>query len=108
VHAAAAKAAVDAMTRTLAVEWGPAGVRVNSVAPGPIEGTEGMDRLMPDGARDRLERAIPLRRFGRIDEIASLTLFVASDAASLVTGATLVADGGAWLPGGLVSSAFGG
>lgn len=108
VHAASAKAAVDAMTRTLAVEWGPASVRVNAIAPGPIEATEGMDRLMPSGTREKLERTIPLRRFGRIDEIAMATLFLASDAASLVTGAVLVADGGAWLPGGLIGAAFGG
>ncbi len=100
VHAASAKAAVDAMTRTLAVEWGPAGVRVNAIAPGPIAGTEGIDRLVPAGLRERLERSIPLRRFGRIDEIASLCLLLGSDAASYVTGAVLVADGGAWLPGG--------
>lgn len=106
VHAASAKAAVDAMTRTLAVEWGPAGVRVNAIAPGPIDETEGMLRLMPAGTRERLERAIPLRRFGRIDEIATATLFLASDAAALVTGAVLVADGGAWLPGGLVGALF--
>jgi len=99
VHAAAAKAAIDAMTRTLAVEWGPAGVRVNAIAPGPIEGTEGLSRLLPEAIRATLERNIPLRRFGRIDEIAAATLFLASDAASLVTGAVLVADGGAWLPG---------
>ncbi len=106
VHAASAKAAVDAMTRTLAVEWGPAGVRVNAIAPGPIDETEGMLRLMPAGTRERLERSIPLRRFGRIDEIATATLFLASDAAALVTGAVLVADGGAWLPGGLVGALF--
>jgi peroxisomal 2,4-dienoyl-CoA reductase len=97
VHAASAKAAVDAMTRTLAVEWGPVGVRVNAVAPGPIDGTEGVARLVPPGTRAALERGIPLRRFGRPDEIAGATLFLASDAASLVTGAVLVADGGAWL-----------
>lgn len=99
VHAAAAKAAVDAMTRTLAVEWGPAGVRVNAIAPGPIDDTEGVARLVPPDLRARITGAIPLRRFGRIDEIAALTLFLASDAASLVTGAVVVADGGAWLPG---------
>lgn len=104
VHAASAKAAIDAMTRTLAIEWGPAGVRVNAVAPGPIEDTEGLSRLMPSGMRERLERSIPLRRFGRIDEIAGVTLFLASDAASLVSGAVVVADGGAWLPGGMFAA----
>ena len=99
VHAAAAKAAIDAMTRTLAVEWGPAGIRVNAVAPGPIEGTEGLARLLPSSLRESLQRTIPLRRFGRADEVADATLFLASDAASLITGAILVADGGAWLSG---------
>jgi peroxisomal 2,4-dienoyl-CoA reductase len=99
VHAASAKAAVDAMTRTLAIEWGPAGVRVNAIAPGPIADTEGVARLLPPGMREQAERTIPLRRFGRIDEIAHVTLFLATDAASLVTGAVVVADGGAWLPG---------
>jgi peroxisomal 2,4-dienoyl-CoA reductase len=98
VHAAAAKAAVDSVTRSMALEWGPAGVRVVGIAPGPIEDTEGMARLMPPGGADRLRAAIPLRRFGRIDEIAKVALFLASDAASLVTGTVVVADGGAWLP----------
>lgn len=99
VHAASAKAAVDAMTRTLAIEWGPAGIRVNAIAPGPIDGTEGVARLLSPSMHEALQRSIPLRRFGRIDEIADVTLFLASDAASLVTGAIVVADGGAWLPG---------
>jgi peroxisomal 2,4-dienoyl-CoA reductase len=99
VHAASAKAAIDAMTRTLAVEWGPANIRVNAVAPGPIDSTEGVSRLLPASLRPAAEQRIPLRRFGRIDEIANATLFLASDAASLVTGAVVVADGGAWLVG---------
>lgn len=98
IHAASAKAAVDATTRALALEWGPAGIRVNGIAPGPIDDTEGLTRLLPEGMRKAYEKAIPIRRFGRIEEIANVALFLASDASSLVTGATIVADGGAWLP----------
>jgi peroxisomal 2,4-dienoyl-CoA reductase len=99
IHAAAAKAAVDSVTRTLALEWGPLGVRVNAIAPGPIAGTEGMERLAPPGEfREKLVAQIPLRRFGAIDEIAQVAVFLASDASSLVHGAVIVADGGASLP----------
>ncbi len=80
-----------------ALEWGPAGVRVNGIAPGPIGGTEGMSRLLPEGMEEAMRKPIPLRRFGEIDEIANLALFLASDAASLITGAVVVADGGASL-----------
>ena len=99
IHASAAKAAVDAITRSLALEWGSLGIRVNGIAPGPIEGTEGMARLAPGDLADKLTARIPLGRYGRIDEIATLAVFLASDASSLVHGATLVADGGAWLAG---------
>jgi len=99
VHAGSAKAAIDAMTRHLAVEWGPLGIRVNAIAPGPIDDTEGMSRLAPGGLKARLEKQIPLRRFGRTDEIADCALFLASDAARWVTGAVFVVDGGAWLTG---------
>jgi len=99
VHAGSAKAAIDAMTRHLAVEWGPAGIRVNCIAPGPIDDTEGMKRLAPPGMKEKLEKQIPLGRFGRADEIANMALFLASDAASYVTGAIFVVDGGAWLTG---------
>lgn len=101
IHAASAKAAVDATTRGMALEWGPAGVRVNGIAPGPIGDTEGMARLLPADQVERVTRAIPLRRFGRIEEIANVALFLASPAASLVTGAVIVADGGSCLAGGL-------
>jgi NAD(P)-dependent dehydrogenase (short-subunit alcohol dehydrogenase family) len=99
-HVGAAKAGVDMLTRNLAVEWGPDGIRVNSIVPGPIEDTEGMRRLgAAPGARERLERSIPLGRYGRKDEIADLAVFLCSDAAQYVTGAIVVCDGGQSLLG---------
>ena len=98
-HAAAAKAAIDSLTRSLALEWGSLGIRVNGIAPGPIDDTEGVTRLVPPDMKKQMESHIPIRRFGRIDEIASIALFLASDAASLISGATIVADGGAHLAG---------
>ena len=94
VHVAAAKAAVDALTQTLAVEWGPRGIRVNAIAPGPIGETEGARRLFPGAAADQLRAAIPIRRLGTIDDIVNLAVFVLSDAGSNLNGAILVSDGG--------------
>ncbi len=99
VHAGSAKAAIDAMTKHLAVEWGPAGIRVNAIAPGPIDDTEGMKRLAPPGFKEKLASKVPLKRLGTCEEIADAALFLASDAARYVTGAVLVVDGGAWLNG---------
>lgn len=99
VHAASAKAGIDALTRTLAVEWGPLQIRVNAIAPGPIAGTEGMERLAPGPLREKMIAQIPLRRFGTIEEIADAALFVASPASAYMTGAVLVVDGGQWLTG---------
>ena len=96
-HPGRAKAAVDAMTRHLAVEWGGAGIRVNCIAPGPIDDTEGMKRLAPGDTKRKFEQQIPLGRFGRISEIADATLFLVSDAATYITGTVLVVDGGAWM-----------
>jgi NAD(P)-dependent dehydrogenase (short-subunit alcohol dehydrogenase family) len=94
-HVCAAKAGVDMLTRTLALEWGPEGVRVNSIAPGAVDETEGMRRLAPtDQARDYLTRMIPLRRFAKKGEIADLALFLCSDAAQFITGSVVVCDGG--------------
>jgi NAD(P)-dependent dehydrogenase (short-subunit alcohol dehydrogenase family) len=100
-HVAAAKAGVDMLTRSLALEWGPDGVRVNAIVPGPIIGTEGMARLAPDAAiRDSWERSNPLRRFGTGEDVANGALFLCSPAASYVNGATLYCDGGQVLCGG--------
>jgi 2,4-dienoyl-CoA reductase [(3E)-enoyl-CoA-producing], peroxisomal len=97
LHVSAAKAGVDALTRNLAVEWGRHGIRVNAIAPGPIEDTEGMKRLVPELVKDRLRKNIPLGRFGRIADIEKAAVFLCSDAASFINGAILVVDGGQWL-----------
>lgn len=94
IHASAAKAGVDAITRNLAVEWGRFGIRVVGIAPGPIAETEGMRRLAPGEATDKMTAAIPARRFGAIDEIAAAAVFLRSPAAAYITGHTLVVDGG--------------
>ena len=99
VHACAAKAGVDAITRTLAMEWGRLGIQVNGIAPGPIEGTEGMSRLAPGEMMDAVLKGVPLRRFGTVEDIANCALYLTSGAASYVHGETIVVDGGAWLPG---------
>jgi 2,4-dienoyl-CoA reductase [(3E)-enoyl-CoA-producing], peroxisomal len=94
IHASAAKAGVDAVTRNLAVEWGRFGIRVCGIAPGPIAGTEGMRRLAPDDLGAKARAAIPAGRFGEIDEIAAAAVFLRSSAAAYVSGHTLVVDGG--------------
>ncbi len=99
-HVCAAKAGVDQLSRTLALEWGREGVRVNVVTPGPVDDTEGMRRLAPtEEIRNGLMRAIPMGRFASKDEIADLALFLCSDAAAYITGAVFVCDGGSSLLG---------
>ena len=99
IHVSAAKAGVDAITRNLSAEWGRHGIRVNGIAPGPIEDTEGMKRLLMPELKEKLTRKIPLGRFGRIVDIENAALFLASDAANYINGVTLVVDGGSWLLG---------
>jgi NAD(P)-dependent dehydrogenase (short-subunit alcohol dehydrogenase family) len=100
-HVCAAKAGVDMLCKTLALEWGPSGIRVNVISPGPVDDTEGMRRLAPsEEARRRVTESVPLRRFAAKDEIADLALFLCSEAASYITGAVCVCDGGISLMGG--------
>ncbi len=100
-HVCAAKAGVDMLTKSLAIEWGSAGVRVNAISPGPIDDTEGMARLAPtEGARKAVKRSVPLRRYGAAEEIGRACLWLASDAAAYVSGAILPVDGG-WLAAGV-------
>jgi len=108
-HVCAGKAGVDILMKTLAIEWGGAGVRVNVVTPGPVDDTEGMRRLAPtEEIRGRIAESIPLRRFATKDEIADLALFLCSDAAAYITGAVFVCDGGQSLAGSSFATALAG
>jgi NAD(P)-dependent dehydrogenase (short-subunit alcohol dehydrogenase family) len=97
---AAAKAGVVAMTRSLAVEWGPKGIRLNAVAPGlfPTEGA--WERLYPPGSQaERQELGVPLRRVGQHLELANLFAYLAADESGYITGDLVVIDGGRWMQG---------
>ena len=99
-HVCAAKAGVDMITRTLCLEWGAEGVRINSIIPGPIDDTEGMKRLAPtEAVRAAVKKSVPLQRMGSTDDIANACLFLASDFASYISGAVIPVDGG-WAQGG--------
>ncbi|ORY87495.1 hypothetical protein BCR35DRAFT_289575 [Leucosporidium creatinivorum] len=95
-HVSAAKAGIDALMNVVAVEYGPAGVRANVIAPGPIEGTEGVARLIPKDVIAETTKAIPSQRYGTIEDIGNAGVFLFSPAASYVNGAVLVVDGAQW------------
>jgi NAD(P)-dependent dehydrogenase (short-subunit alcohol dehydrogenase family) len=98
IHSAAAKAGVRSMTQTLAVEWARYNIRVNAVAPGPIESEGAAKQLWntPDAVQ-RITDMVPLRRFGQPSEVADAVAFLVSPLAEFITGETLTMDGGAWL-----------
>ncbi len=101
VHVCAAKAGVDMITKCLAIEWAPDDLRVNSVIPGPIDGTEGMDRLAPtEKMREKVVQSVPMKRMGNPEDVALACMFLASDAGRYVNGQILAADGG-WVAGGV-------
>jgi NAD(P)-dependent dehydrogenase (short-subunit alcohol dehydrogenase family) len=104
-HSAAAKAGVVNLTRTLAVEWAPHGIRVNAISPGPVDTAETRERLWPtEEIRERILRRIPLRRFGTEQEVAHACSYLVSDYAAYVTGDVLTLDGGAWLEQGMFAT----
>jgi NAD(P)-dependent dehydrogenase (short-subunit alcohol dehydrogenase family) len=98
IHSASAKAGVLAMSQTLAVEWAPHGIRVNAVAPGPIESPGAARQLWSsDEAVDRITATVPLARWGRAAEIGDAVSFLVSPHAAYITGEVLTVDGGQWL-----------
>lgn len=97
-HAAAAKAGILALSRTLAVEWGSDGIRVNTLSPGPIGDTEGVRRMYEETGRAQNEvRKTALGRFGAKADVANAAVYLASDLSAYVTGDNLIVDGGRWL-----------
>jgi NAD(P)-dependent dehydrogenase (short-subunit alcohol dehydrogenase family) len=94
-HVCAAKAGVDMITRTLAMEWGPEGIRVNSIVPGPIDNTEGMKRLAPSAEiLEEVKQSVPLKRLGSTVDIANVCLFLGSPMGDYINGAIIPVDGG--------------
>jgi NAD(P)-dependent dehydrogenase (short-subunit alcohol dehydrogenase family) len=100
VPSAVSKAGVQALTRSLAVEWGNRGIRMNAIAPGPIPTQGAFSRLLP---RPELEEAvkkrIPLGRFGTMEEFANLAAFLISDGSGYINGEVVTMDGAEWLQG---------
>jgi len=99
IHSAAAKAGVMSLTQTLAVEWARHGIRVNAVAPGPIEASPGAARQLWNSrdAVDRITAMIPGGRWGRPEDVADAVAFLASPASGFMSGETLTLDGGTWM-----------
>lgn len=95
---AASKGGINALTRSLAVAWGPYGIRVNAVLPGPIDTPLMRSNLRAVGDEqaeyDKLARSLPIRRIGQPEEVAEVVEFLCSDRASFVTGADIAVDGG--------------
>mmetsp|Transcript_10835 Transcript_10835/g.14077 ORF Transcript_10835/g.14077 Transcript_10835/m.14077 type:complete len:293 (+) Transcript_10835:58-936(+) len=96
VHSAAAKAAIDSMTRSLALEWGPDNIRVVGIAPGPIEDTPGMAKLAP-GVKEKHTASIPLRKWGSKTDIGLTAVYICSAAGQYVSGDTIIVDGAHWI-----------
>ncbi|MFD1396966.1 2,4-dienoyl-CoA reductase [Kroppenstedtia eburnea] len=101
VHSASAKAGVLAMSRSLAVEWGDKyGIRINCIAPGPVENTGGVEKLILNEAMHKhVLRSVPLRRFGKLEEIAGVAAFLLSPDAGYINGECITMDGGQWMNG---------
>lgn len=102
-HVGPAKAAIDKLTQDLALEWGPQGIRVVGLAPGGVEDTEGMKRLLPENMRETVFKALPLQRFSTAKEMGLIAVFLVSEAAGYISGTTVVADGASSMP---LSGAF--
>lgn len=100
VPSAVSKAGVQALTRSLAVEWGNRGIRMNAIAPGPIPTEGAFSRLLPRPEFEKLAKdRVPLGRFGTVEEFANLAAFLVSDGSGYINGDVITMDGGEWLQG---------
>ena len=101
VPSAVSKAGVQALTRSLAVEWGNRGIRMNAIAPGPVPTEGAFSRLLPrqEILEELAKKRIPLGRFGSVDEFANLAAFLVSDGSAYINGDVITMDGGEWLQG---------
>jgi NAD(P)-dependent dehydrogenase (short-subunit alcohol dehydrogenase family) len=100
VPSAVSKAGVQALTRSLAVEWGNRGIRMNAIAPGPIPTEGAFSRLLPRPEFEKFAKdRVPLRRFGTVEEFANLAAFLVSDGSGYINGDVVTMDGGEWLQG---------
>lgn len=98
VHSAAAKGGILAMTRSLAIEWGKYGIRVNAMAPGPIEHTGGAEKLF--ASKEAVEKIVstnPLGKVGQLEDISEAAVYLISDQSRYVNGDCLTVDGGQWM-----------
>ena len=96
-HVSAAKAAIDSLMASVALEYGPLGINANVVAPGAIAGTEGMERLSSsEMSRAQKTEGVPSGRWGTVRDVADATVFLFSDAANYINGSSVVVDGAGW------------
>jgi NAD(P)-dependent dehydrogenase (short-subunit alcohol dehydrogenase family) len=100
VPSAVAKSGVLALTRSLAVEWGPRGIRMNAIAPGPIPTEGAFSRLLPKKELEEIAVGrVPLRRFGTPEEVANLAAYLVAEGSGYINGEVVTMDGGEWLQG---------
>jgi NAD(P)-dependent dehydrogenase (short-subunit alcohol dehydrogenase family) len=100
VPSATAKAGVEAFTRSLAVEWGNRGIRMNAIAPGPVPTEGAFSRLLPRLELEQLaKQRNPMGRFGTVEELSNLAAFLVSDGCPYINGEVVTMDGGEWLQG---------
>jgi NAD(P)-dependent dehydrogenase (short-subunit alcohol dehydrogenase family) len=108
VPSAVAKAGVEALTRSLAVEWGNRRIRINAIAPGPIPTEGAFSRLLPRPEFEEFaKQRNPLGRFGTVEELTNLATFLVSDGSGYINGEVVAMDGGEWLQGAGEFSALG-
>ncbi|CAI7676378.1 unnamed protein product [Penicillium manginii] len=103
-HVSVAKAGIDSLSNSVAIEYGPRGMTSNIISPGPIAQTEGLERLLPSDAKAAYLKSQPLGRIGHVRDIADATVYLFSDSGSYVTGQTLVVDGSNWRMSGGISA----